>query len=375
MNNYSIKSSFVTKKRGYFYAAIDFYDENGKLRQKLLKKFEKKKDADKYLVDIKSAINNNKFTTPKDITFVDRCTQYYTEETKNFSPTTVKRYRAVINNYVKNYFKNTKLSDLNISMYQKFINYLFTTNLKSTTIKEIINKTNAVLRECYRLREISENIPDFIIIHKRNDTNNEEVYTVEESKRILSESYTIPSLEIPIHLFLLAGLRFGEMAGLLWDDVDFENNILKIRHNLIYVDALYYLRQTKTDGSTRELTVPTTLIKLLKKEKIRQNKLKVQGLLKNEWDVVCINTKYKYWNNESFRLAYKKYLNLIGIRYIKIHTLRHAHASMLILAGTDMKTVSERLGHTDIKMTMNTYGHVLKEMDKTASNNIEKLLL
>lgn len=79
MNNYSIKSSFVTKKRGYFYAAIDFYDENGKLRQKLLKKFEKKKDADKYLVEIKSAINNNKFTTPKDITFVDRCTQYYTE--------------------------------------------------------------------------------------------------------------------------------------------------------------------------------------------------------------------------------------------------------------------------------------------------------
>ncbi len=158
-------------------------------------------------------------------------------------------------------------------------------------------------------------------------------------------------------------------------NVDFDNNILQIKNNLVYVNGVYYLRKTKTDGSTREITVPSAIMKLLKKEKIRQNKLKVQGLLKNELDVVCINTKYKYWNNESFRLAYKKYLNLIGIRYIKIHTLRHAHASMLILAGTDMKTVSERLGHTDIKMTMNTYGHVLKEMDKTASNNIEKILL
>lgn len=83
----------------------------------------------------------------------------------------------------------------------------------------------------------------------------------------------------------------------------------------------------------------------------------------------------RYWNNSSFNLAYKKLLNDIEIRYINIHSLRHAHATLLILAGTDMKTVSERLVHTDIKMTMNTYSHVLKEMDKTASDNIEKVLL
>jgi integrase len=69
------------------------------------------------------------------------------------------------------------------------------------------------------------------------------------------------------------------------------------------------------------------------------------------------------------------FLRKTNTRYIKIHSLRHAHATMLILAGTDMKTVSGRLGHTDIKVTMNIYSHVLKEMDNTASNNIEKILL
>lgn len=370
----NIKSTFVTKKRGYFYVAIDYYD-NGKLKQKLLKRFEKKKDADKYLIDIKSEINNNKYITPSSITFVDRCKQYYNNKSKDFSPTTLKRSMGVINKHVTDFFKDTKLSDVNISFYQSFINYMYASkNLKATTIKEILMKTNAVLRECYRLREINENIPDFITVPKRKVSTNADVYTVEESKKILSESINNPKLQLPLHLFLLAGLRFGEMAGLLWEDIDYENKTLYIRHNLVYVNGEYFLRPTKTK-ETREIVVPNDLIKLLKKEELRQKKLRLEGLLKNEWNVVCINSKHRYWNNESFRSAYINYIKSINLRYIHIHSLRHAHATMLLLAGTDMKTVSERLGHTEINITMNTYSHVLKEMDLKASKNIEKLLL
>lgn len=373
--NKNVRSAFIRKRNDNYNIYIEFINTEGKIKQKSIAKYKSKKDADKHLIDLKSAINNNKYLLPADITFVDRCNQYYKEDAKKLSPTTMKRYRDVINNYVKAYFKDTKLSDINVGLYQKFVNHLYTTNLMVSTIKEILNKTNAVLRECYKLREVSENIPDFITKPKRNDVSNFDIYTVEDAKKILTESSNVSKLEIPIHLFLLAGLRFGEMAGLLWEDIDFNNNILKINHNLIYVDKKYSLRQTKTDGSTRDIIVPDLIIELLRKEKLRQNKLKNQGLLKNEWDVVCINSKNKYWNNSSFTDAYKKFLKSSDLRYIKLHSLRHSHASMLILAGTDMKTVSERLGHTDIKVTMNIYTHVLKEMDKTASDNIEKLLL
>ncbi|MEG2789110.1 MAG: site-specific integrase [Romboutsia sp.] len=373
--NKNVRSAFIRKRNDNYNIYIEFINTEGKIKQKSIAKYKSKKDADKHLIDLKSAINNNKYLLPASITFVDRCNQYYKEDAKKLSPTTMKRYRDVINNYVKVYFKDTKLSDINVGLYQKFVNHLYTTNLMVSTIKEILNKTNAVLRECYKLREVSENIPDFITKPKRNDVSSFDIYTVEDAKKILTESSNVSKLEIPIHLFLLAGLRFGEMAGLLWEDIDFNNNILKINHNLIYVDKKYSLRQTKTDGSTRDIIVPDLIIELLRKEKIRQNKLKNQGLLKNEWDVVCINSKNKYWNNSSFTDAYKKFLKSSDLRYIKLHSLRHSHASMLILTGTDMKTVSERLGHTDIKVTMNIYTHVLKEMDKTASDNIEKLLL
>ncbi|HBG8345849.1 TPA: tyrosine-type recombinase/integrase [Clostridioides difficile] len=63
-----------------------------------------------------------------------------------------------------------------------------------------------------------------------------------------------------------------------------------------------------------------------------------------------------------------------NLKKIRIHNLRYTSATLLLLGGTNMKVVSERLGHTDIKITMNRYSHVLKEMDKEASDNLSELL-
>ena len=371
----SIKSTFIRKRGNNCNVYMEYINEEGKTKQKSIAMYKNKKDAQKHLIDLQSAINNNKISVPSEITFVDRCLQYYTDKSNDYSPTTLKRAKLAINKYVEPFFKNTKLLDVNASIYQKFINHMYSNDLKFSTIKEIINKTDATLHECYRLREISENIPDFIIHPKRFDNSNKDVYSIDEARKILEEVKDHSLLELPLNLFLLAGMRFGEIAGLLWEDVDFENSTLHIKNNLIYVDKKYHLRNTKTKNSTRVISVPDKVISLLKKEKRRQNILKLQGLLNNEFDVVCINTKYRYLNSESFLTSYKKFLERINVRYIRPHSLRHSHATLLILAGTDMKTVSERLGHTDIKMTMNTYSHVLKEMDKTASENIEKVLL
>lgn len=375
-NSNNIKSVFIRKRNENYNVIVEYIDEeSNKKKQKSQGSFKKKKDADKLLIELKNEINNNNLFSPTKKTFVDRCYDYYNDPAKDFSPTTLKRSNNVIGNYVINFFKDTLLADINIYMYQKYVNHLYSTDLKASTIKEILNKTNAVLHECYRLKEIRENIPDFILQPKKVDSTKKDIYSDVESKRILIQSENYQSLQIPLNLFLLGGLRFGEMAGLLWEDIDFKNNTLMIRNNLVYVLGEFYLRKTKTDGSSRDITVPKKLIELLKKEQTRQKKLRLEGLLKNEHNVVCLNSKNGYWTNSAFAGNYKKFLNEIDMRYIKIHSLRHSHASLLIMAGTDMKTVSARLGHTDIKITMNIYSHVLKEMDNTASNNIEKMLL
>ncbi|MDU6113773.1 MAG: hypothetical protein E6649_05115 [Paeniclostridium sordellii] len=175
-----IKSSFIDRKRGYFYVAIDYYDtDSGKIKQKLLKRFQNKKDVEKHLIEV-----------------------------KNFSTTTLKRSKTVIDKHISGFFKNTKLSDVSVSLYQRFINHLYTKDLKVSTIKEILNKSDAVLHECYRLREIPEKIPDFIMHPQCTDSTFKEVYTIDESKKILIEVSSVQLLNIPIHLLLLGGLRF-----------------------------------------------------------------------------------------------------------------------------------------------------------------------
>lgn len=369
-----IISSYIRKRRNKFSVCIDYLDSNGIKKQKTFATYEKKKDADKHLIDLKSSINNNKLSAPKEITFVERCYMYYKEKESDFSPKTITNANNMIKNYVEPYFKNMKLNDVNISIYQNFINTISKFDKKPNTIKKIYHVTNATLRECYRLREISENIPDFTKKPKKQKVKNNDIYSVDEIKLILDKCKDKHMLNIPINLFVFAGMRFGEIAGLCWEDIDFENNTLNINHNLIYDSGKFYMRSTKTDGGIRSVIVPDHVMSLLKEEKINQNLLKLQGLIKNEYNVVCLNTQYRYLSIAGFRQCYKIFLKNIGLRFIRPHNLRHAHVTMLMLGGVDMKTISERVGHTSIKITMDEYSHVIKDMDKKASDIIEKML-
>ncbi len=112
----------------------------------------------------------------------------------------------------------------------------------------------------------------------------------------------------------------------------------------------------------------------MKIEKLRQSKLKLQGILENRNNLVCLNTNLNPFLPSSLRKRFTILQKIIK-KKIRIHDLRHTSATLLLLGGTNMKVVSERLGHTDIKITMNRYSHVLKEMDKEASDNLRNFYL
>ena len=376
-----IKSVFLRKRRNMYEVTVRYTSADGEVKTKCYEKFKRKKDAEKYLIELKSSINNDKFKLPNNLLFTDRCVKYYEDKEHEYSPKTVNNAYSIIRKHVKPYWQDTKLNDITISMYQDFMNFLGKSTHGYATIKKIYQITNATLRECYRLREINTNIPDFVLKPKSKDTNKNKsnLYTIDEVHLILEKCKATKFLEIPINLFLFAGMRFGEISGLCWEDIDFENNILNINHNLVYDEKkkIFKMRTPKTENGIRSIIVPDAVMKLLKEEKVRQSKLLLQGVYKkNEYDVVCMNTQFRYLSQNNFLQSYKRFLkNKCNLRYIRPHNLRHEHATLLLLSGTDMKTVSERLGHSKIDITMNTYSHVLKEMDQRASDNIEKILL
>lgn len=372
-----IKSVFIRKRNNNFNVYVEYVDsETGKLKQKSQGKYCNKKDAEKHLIEIKNSINNNKFVITKDITFVERCIAYMNDDAKDFSPVTLSTRNVVLTASIKPFFKDMKLTDVTPSVLQSFANYIYKNHTQQSA-KVRLAFVKAVLNEAYRLREINDNPTHFIKTPKSSvkDVRIPDVYSKEEVKKVI-DKLEGSTIEIPILLMLTLGLRCGEVCGLRWEDIDFENNIISINKTLTYVNKKGFIyKDPKTKGSIRSLSAPIELMTKLKKLKIQHNKLRLENIIETKFgNLVCLNSILNPYSEPTLLKSWYRFLEKNNIKKITLHDLRHTHATLLILAGTDVKTVSDRLGHTDIKMTLNTYSHVLKEMDRKASDNISNLM-
>ena len=375
MIDINIKSAFIRKRNDNYNVYIEYIDESGKSKQKSQGKYKNKKDAEKHLIDLKSSINNNKFIINKDITFVDRYEKYLYDESKNFSPLTQLKLEEKLKTNVKPFFKDMLLQDISPYVLQKFINSIYSKYAKSTS-KSIVASVKAVLNEAYRLREIQENPCNFVKapVVKNSETNVKEPFTREEAKFVI-EKLNGTFFEIPILLMLTMGLRAEEVCGLKWKDIDFEKNSISINQVLIKSKGVFYFKEPKTKSSIRTISAPDELMIKLKKLKAEHDIYKLTNVLENEYeDIVCLNSRLRPFSTRNLWDNFTTFLKKHNIRRIRLHDLRHTHATMLVLSGTDFKTISNRLGHEDIKITLNRYSHVLEEMDKKASDNISKAL-
>ena len=367
----NIKSTFIRKRNNNYNVIVEYYDEAGKIKQKSIAKYGLKKKAERHLIELKAEIQNEKYMFSNDISVTDRCYRYINENKRDWSPYTVKNRLSWVKLNVAPFFKDTKMENLTIHQIQRYLNYLYE-NFTVESAKTRFGFFRSVVKECYRMKEIKENLCDFVKSPKKEASSIADVYTREEILqlfKLLEDKH----FELPILLIVLLGLRKGEAYGLTWDDIDFDNNTVKIEQISIYLDGSLIFKSPKTD-SKRLLSAPIELMNKLKKEKLKQNELKLQGVLENKYNLVCLNKELKPYKNDDLNRYYRKFCKENNFRQLRIHDLRHTNATLLLLSGTDMKTVSGRLGHTDIKITMNKYSHVLEEMDRKASENLSNIL-
>lgn len=371
----NIKSAFIRKRNNNYNVYIEYTDKLGKSKQKSLAKYENKKDAERHLIDLKSSINNNKFIVPKDITLVNRCYKYMEDNYNNASPNTKTSRSTFIKKDIIRFFNDTKLIDVTPTLLQSYINDLYE-KYSFESFKVRYGFVRAVLRESYRLREIQENPCNFVKLpNKKIEETNINVYDRDEVKDLI-EKLEGNYIEMPILLMVTLGLRVGEALGLMWSDIDFANNTVTINRIQVYTSTTGIVyKNPKTQESIRTLSAPVELMNKLKKLKIERNKLILENIIdETQKDLVCLNSNLKEFREATLWRAFKIFREKNNLRHIRLHDLRHTNATMMLLVGTEMKVVSERLGHTDIKISMNRYSHVLKEMDEAASNALNDIL-
>lgn len=203
------------------------------------------------------------------------------------------------------------------------------------------------------------------------------VYNAEEVEAILEEVGSEPyHWQVFLTLAIVAGIRRGENLGLEWSKVDFENNRIEITQTIVKGKRGAIIKGPKTKKSNRLVTLPPSVMEELKQYKKHWAETKLKNAdkwieEKHEW-LFC-NPDGTHFYPTSPTTWWRRFTDKANVRYIKLHDMRHTSATLMIAQGIHAKIISERLGHSSIRITMDTYGHALRSADEAAANSFEVL--
>ncbi len=364
-------SLFIRKKNNKFCVIYEYRDEvTKKRRQKQLGAFEKKKDANTLLAEERLKIDRGLFVKPNlEIKLHDWLVQWNNEREDKISITTYSYYKSMIKN---RYNKKSRLGNINIkditpNAIEVFYSELRKEGLAKNTIAKHHKMLNKAFVDAKRRQLIYKNPCEYVEKPASSKSTISKILTVKEAKLLLDEVKNTP-YELPVNLALGLGLRAGEIFGLTWDNINFENKTIFINKSLALnkeTNELFF-KDPKTASSKRRLFIPEHLNELLKKYKEKQKE--------NAYNLVLVNRYNKPQNPGNFSKTFGDFLKRNKLEQIRFHDLRHTNASLHLKAGTDLKVTSKTLGHSTIGITADLYTHVLQELDQSAANNINSIL-
>jgi len=318
--------------------------------------------------------------TPSTPLFSDFCGIYLTAKKENISSTTYLLYENAIHRILIPKLGHLHLNEIKPFHVQELINFLATPSgrvdkkgekLAPATIRRYLTILQSIMTMAWKQEYISSNPADTRRLEiSKIVTPEVEAFSNEEIAEILKMAQLEPiHIHAVIATAIYTGARRGEIAGLKWEDVDFEKRTMYIRRSVVkLVGQEPEIKLPKTISSIRQMAIPQALCDVLQELKKEQDRKKAllgekwheEGFLFTDW---CGHVMHPHTPTKQFDKFLKKY----GFRHLKFHGLRHSSATYLLSNGCDIKTVSKRLGHTSIDTT-NIYVHALAKTDKAAAD-------
>lgn len=288
-------------------------------------------------------------------------------------PTTWEGYCKAVNGKIKPYFKNKKykLKDLKGMYFTEYFVYLKEngrTEDKGGLRKKSVLNIRGVLSSAFTFAVENGLMRDHVINYSRFPIFVEEpftptIYTAEQIKTLLTkEEETNDKACLFLYLEMFTGARRGELAALIWENVDFENNTIHIcldRAGCKKV-ILDTLTTPKTQNGIRTIPLPSKVMDMLKteKEKQEQNKKLLADRYKQyPYDYVIRQADGSSYSPNTLNKMVNRLTDKLGLPHCRLHDYRHAVASILFENGTPLADVTTHLGHGQTSTTEKLYIH------------------
>ena len=370
-----MRGSIVKRGTGFsiVYRALD--PKTGTTKQKWVGGFATKRAAEAALKDIVATIDAGTYTEPTKITLEAFVTETWLPSltASGLRPSTVSMYERSARRYVLPHLGAQQLRNVRPFHLTAWLTGLRAQGLGDRTIEIAGVTAHKLLKSAVDLEVISRNPADNSTVRAarpRASAPEPVIWTADQTRTFL-DSQRDDRLSALWRLAAMTGLRRGELAGLRWADLDLEAGTLRVSATRVVVDYKVIASEPKTEGSRRTIALDPATVAALKGHRSRQREERMKWGI--PWDLsglVFTRENGEGYHPQRFTQMLAARAKKAGLPPIKLHALRHGHATTALEAGVPLKVVSDRLGHSSIAITADTYSHVSVEVDRAAADQI-----
>ncbi len=288
----------------------------------------------------------------------------------NLRPSTVEMYIRCVTRYVLPHLGQLRLRDVSPIRLKSWLDQLKVAGVGDRTVQIAAVTAHKMLKAAVDLELISRNPADNAAVREARPHTRAPVptiWTTAQTRAFLS-SQKDDRLFSLWRLAIMTGMRRGELAGLRWQDLDLDEGVVHVRTTRVVVSYKVLDSAPKTEKGKRAVGLdPTTVSCLRAFRDAQQKELSALGRGWREDNLVFVAADGEGYHPQRLRIMLADRAKAVGLPPIKLHALRHGHATAALEAGVPMKVVSERLGHSGIAITSDVYSHVTAAADHAAA--------
>lgn len=334
-----------------------------------------RRDAQKLLTATLRDMDTGTFIEPTKLSLKEYLERWLKDAARpRVSRRTANGYAGIVERYISPSLGSQRLDKLHPLEIQKAYGDMLSRGLSARVVRHTHAVLHNALKQAVKWGILSRNPSDLVELPKVPHVERR-VLSVEEAVRFIEAADMMPHGLIFVFA-LLSGMRPEEYLGLQWADVDLERRTAQVKRALIWHKKSWSFEEPKTARSRRTVSLPRPLVEKLKAHRRAQAEQRLK--LGSSWGaldlVFCSETGSPLQIPNITYRYFRPILEKAELPRIRLYDLRHSCATLLLMADEHPKVVSERLGHSTIVLTLDTYSHVLPTMQQQATERLERLL-
>lgn len=368
----------IAKKANRYYVVIDDGPDpgTGKRRRRWHPAGDNRRDAERLCASLVQRKHDGTYHPPERIALADYLLERWLPSKRTrVKPTTASAYEGIIRLHIAPYIGRISLQklrpeDLDDLYVRLLADGKHTDNggLSAKSVRNVHAALQSALSDAARRGIVTHNVAD--IAAPPSISRNRRAMTVWNAQYLRTFLDAVADHDLYALFWLAAstGMRRGELAGLRWSDVDLDAARLIVQRQIVSVEYQMIETDLKTAASRRTIDLDAGTVTVLRSH--RRQQLERQMLTGNRHDegLVFATTDGTPTHPDLISKTFNRIVARLDVPRIRLHDLRHTHATLLLQGGVNPKVVTERLGHANVAFTMSVYQHVIPGMQAAAAN-------